>query len=224
MGKYFISINQYADFVNATERKRLRIIKDQQKPNVIKISYYQLAKGRIKKSLAENGAQVCIREALALLAKRIPVTTRQKTDKAVSIEALGRYLTLNIPKMLLLPGICFFKRGEFKSSVSINGVDVIIAPDLIFKVKIDGRDIIGGLKLHIGKKAFEWQQQQIIASGIYQYMVNEVVKPGQHVDPDWCISLDIFGNGFVSVPAKETDLILSDATIYEEIKRIWDAA
>src|SRR5690606_26951557 len=111
------------------------IIKDQQKPNVIKVSYYQLAKGRIKKSLTENGAQVCIREALALLAKRIPVTTRQKTDKAVSIEALGRYLTLNIPKMLQLPGITFFKRGEFKSSVNINGVDIIIAPDLIFKVK-----------------------------------------------------------------------------------------
>ena len=220
-----ISINQLAEFQKATEKGKVRIIKQQKTPNKIKVSYYQLAKGRIKKSLANGGASQYIKDALDELSKRKPLESRKKVDRQVSIEALNRFLLLQLPRILKLSGITFLNKSDYKSSTDINGVDIVVAPDLIFTTIVNGREVVGGLKLHVSKsKAFDMQQQQIIASGIYQYLEKEVANGKLSVDPDWCISLDIFGNGFVRIEAAETDLVYRDKNIYTEIKRIWDAA
>lgn len=225
MGKYVISINQFADFQKATEKGKQRIIKQQKNPSKIKVSYYQLAKGGIKKSLCKGGAVDCIKEAINELTKRNPIENRKKTDRMVSIEALNRFLALKLPKILKLPGITFLKKSDYKNSTTINGVDIIVAPDLVFTATVDGKQIVGGLKLHVSKsKAFDRHQQQTIASGIYQFLKREVVKGSQIADPEWCLSLDIFGGGYVRITIGETDLISRDKTIYSEIKRIWDAA
>jgi len=225
MGRYVISINQLAAFQKASEKGRANIIKQQKTPNPIKVSYYQLTKKRIKKSLEDAGAVRHIKDALAELAKRRPEKKNRQADRQVSMEALNRFLELKLPVMLKLPDIQFLKKADYKNSTTINGVDIIIAPDLIFTTMAGGRQIVGGLKLHVAKgSAFDMQQQQTIASGIYQYLKKEVAKDNQVVDPEWCISLDIFGNGFVRIEAAEADLVYRDKNIYAEIKRIWDAA
>ncbi len=225
MGKYMISINQFADFQKATEKGKERIIKQQKNPNKIKVSYYQLAKGGIKRSLCKGGAADCIKEVLDELTKRKPIEKRKQSDRMVSMEALNRFLALKLPKILKLPGITFLKKSDYKNSTTINGVDIIVAPDLIFTATVGGKQIVGGLKLHVSKsKAFDHQQQETIASGIYQFIKREVLKGTQVADPEWCLSLDIFGGGYVRITAGESDLISRDKTVYSEIKRIWDAA
>ncbi|MBX9782775.1 MAG: hypothetical protein K2X48_05690 [Chitinophagaceae bacterium] len=49
MSKYFISTNQLAEYSQATEASKKRIIKQQKVPNKLLIPWYQKAKGAIKK-------------------------------------------------------------------------------------------------------------------------------------------------------------------------------
>ena len=223
--KCIISINQYADFIKSTDAKKQRIIRDQKKPNKFRIAYYQLAKARIRKTLTDNGQLKHINDALANLASRVPNNKRQISDKHVSIEALEKFLRLKIPKVLENENIEFVNSKLYKNDIDVHGVSIIVAPEIIFKLIIDGNEVFGGLKLHVSKSnSFDKEQQQVIASGICHYLENNVALDKQIVLPEFCISLDIFGNGFITNSTAKKDVIESYKKECLEIIRIWDAA
>jgi hypothetical protein len=225
MNKCIISINQYADFIKASDAKRLRIIRQQKKPNVFKIAYYQLAKARIRKTLTDNGSLIHINDALKNLSARVPKSKRQSSDKAVSIEALEKFLILKIPKILKDEKIEFLSPKNFNSAIDVYGISIIISPEIIFKTIVNGKEVLGGIKLHVSKSnSFDSEQQQIIASGICNYLEINVAKENQIVLPEFCISLDIFGNGFISNSTAKKNLISSYKKECKEILKIWDAA
>ncbi len=225
MEKCIISINQYADFIKATDAKKLRIIRQQKKPNLFRIAYYQLAKARIRKTLKDNGSLVHIKDALKKLSDRVPNSKRQSSDKSVSIEALEKFLILKIPKILRNESIEFLNPKDFKNAIDVYGVSIIISPEIIFKTIIDGKEVLGGIKLHVSKSnSFDSEQQQIIASGICNYLEKNVATENQIVLPEFCISLDIFGNGFISNSNAKKNLISSYKKECKEIIKIWDAA
>lgn len=225
MGKCIISINQYADFIKASDAKRLRIIRQQKKPNVFRIAYYQLAKARIRKTLKDNGSLIHIKDALTKLSERVPNSKRQLSDKSVSIEALEKFLILKIPQILKNEKIEFLNPKDYNNSIDVCGLSIIIAPEIIFKTIIDDKEVLGGIKLHISKSnSFDNEQQQIIASGICNYLESNVATTEQIVLPEFCISLDIFGNGFISTSNAKKNLISSYKKECKEIIKIWDAA
>ncbi|MDQ0067761.1 hypothetical protein [Chryseobacterium lathyri] len=225
MKKCIISINQYADFVKATDSKKQRIIRQQKKPNLFRIAYYQLAKARIRKTLKNNGSLKHIDDALANLSARVPQSKRQSSDKTVSIEALEKFLMLKIPKVFKDENLEFLNPKQFKNDIEVNGISIIIAPEIIFKTIINGNEVFGGIKLHISKSNyFDTEQQQIIASGICTFLEKNVTEGKQIVLPEFCISLDIFGSGFISNSTAKKNIISSYKKECLEIIKIWDAA
>ncbi|MCZ2084033.1 MAG: hypothetical protein LC112_07140 [Flavobacteriales bacterium] len=225
MNKCIISINQYADFIKATDAKKLRIIRQQKKPNLFRVAYYQLAKARIRKTLVDNGSLKHIDDALKDLAERVPKSKRQSSDRSVSIEALEKFLKFQIPKILHDKNTEFLKVKDFKNAIDLNGLSIIISPDIIFKTIIAGKEVLGGIKLHISKSnSFDIEQQQVIASGVCKFLENNVVNGNQIVLPEFCISLDIFGNGFISTSKGIKNLIGSYKKECQQILKIWDAA
>ncbi|KAA0125975.1 hypothetical protein FY557_19810 [Chryseobacterium sp. SN22] len=223
--KCTISINQYADFIKASEAKRKRIIRDQKKPNLFRVSYYQLAKARIRKTLTDNGSIQHIRDALDKLSERVPVTKKQISDKAVSIEALEKFLRMKIPIVLKSNETTFLNVKDFKSEIDVNGLSIIVAPEIIFKTVVDGKEVLGGVKLHVSKSnVFDVEQQQVIASGICKYLEFNVAVHNQVVLPEFCISLDIFGNGFITNSNAKKNIVGRYKQECLEILKIWDAA
>lgn len=225
MMKCIISINQYADFIKSSDAKKQRIIRDQKKPNKFRIAYYQLAKARIRKTLTDNGQLKHVNEALSNLSSRVPSNKRQISDRHVSIEALEKFLILKIPKILKNENIEFLNSKLYKNDIDIHGISIIVAPEIIFKVNINGEEVLGGLKLHVSKSnSFDKEQQQVIASGICHYLEKNVAKENQIVLPEFCISLDIFGNGFISNSSATKNLVSSYKKECLEILKFWDAA
>lgn len=51
MTTYQISLNPFAEYLEATESRRRKILEEQLEPDPVRIPYYQLAKARIKKSI-----------------------------------------------------------------------------------------------------------------------------------------------------------------------------
>jgi hypothetical protein len=223
MSNYVISINQLAEFTTATEKGKMRIIRQQKVPDPFLIQWYRIPKSRIKKFFAFKGDFRPILEGLEILKKKVPKNNQQITDKLVSIEALERFLKIK------LPGVLFemdYKMINPKvKSVEICGVDLKVSPDIIVRGELNGETVIGGIKLHICKgKPFDYKKSLYVATSIYKYLAEKIAQPGEVVHPGLCFSLDIFGDRPVPAPDDPKIIILEIENYCEEIKKLWEAA
>jgi hypothetical protein len=219
-----ISLNQLADFSQSTLAKKRSIIKQQKTPNSFKIAYYQLAKARIKKVIANKGDIQPVLDGIEELKSKTLTKPRQINDRIVSLDALQRFVSFQIPSLLKDYEYKVLKNVESKSIV-IKGVEVIVSPDLIIEIEIDDKKYLGALKTHISKgNKFDRKQQTYVASALHKYLESEVAKIGEVVLPELCISIDIFGEGIVTSPINITEKINDIEVMCEEIRKMWDAA
>lgn len=222
--RYIISLNQFADFSKATIASKRRIIRNQQNPNKFLVSWYQLPKARIKKSIENQGDLEPILNGIAELKLRNPEKQRQVMDRIVSIEALNRYVNIKLPDLLKTVPYEIIRKVESKSII-LNGVEIIISPDVIFRVKIDGKNYLGAVKVHISKNnVFDNFQSRYISSLIHMYLKEVVAKDNEDVLEELCLSIDVFGERIISVPKNLPKSISEIEVICEEVKSIWNAA
>ncbi len=224
IGNFNISINQLADFSKGTEAKKKGIIKQQKSPNKLKVAWYQLAKARIKKSIAEKGDIQPILDGIEELKSRNLTKKRQINDRIVSLEAMERFIQMKLPTLFVNNEVTILKKPKIKS-VIINGVEIIVSPDLIFKVNIDGTDYLGGVKIHISKhNLFDSRQQLYVSSAIHKYLDSVINDGNQVVLPELCLSIDVFRENITSAP-QNVDLKIKDIeVICDEVKQLWSAA
>jgi hypothetical protein len=218
-----ISVNQLADFSQSTLAKKRSIIKQQKTPNSFKIAYYQLAKARIKKVMANKGDIQPVLDGIEILKSKTLTKPRQINDRIVSLDALQRFVSIQIPSLLKNYDYKVLKNVESKSIV-IRGVEVIVSPDLALEIDIDGKKYLGAVKTHISKgNKFDRKQQTYVASTLHKYLESQVAKNGEIVLPELCISIDVFGEGIVTSPVNITDKIKDIEVICDEIRMMWDA-
>lgn len=219
MKNYLISLNQFADFTKATERGKMRIIKQQQNPNPFRIPWYQTTKAGIRRSIHRNGDITPILDALDKLNNKNPKNNRQLTDKNVSIEALHRYIKLKLPDIFRNYQYEIIK-PEIKCTF-IAGVEIKIAPDAVVRFEINGKKYIGAIKIHISKNSpFDYMQSLKIATVLYKYL-SEIKDGDDIIEPKLCFSLDVFGERIVAAPVKIEEALLYVEKDCEEVKTIW---
>jgi hypothetical protein len=219
-----ISVNQFADFSKATESKKRRIIKQQKEPNKFMVSWYQLPKARIKKSIENNCDLMPILNGIEELKERTPKNSRQVLDRAVSLEALNRYVSFKLPDLLKTVPYEIVKTVECKS-IYIKGVEIIISPDVIFRLKANGKVYLGAVKVHISKNnVFDNMQSRYVSSLINKYLKDIVAKDEEEVLEELCLSIDVFGEKVISVPKNLYKSLSEIEVICEEVKSFWNVA
>lgn len=222
--RYIISINQFADFSKATEASKKRIIRQQKDPNKFMVAWYQLPKAKIKKSIENNCDIEPILKGIEELSQRIPKKQRQVLDRAVSLEALSRYISIKLPDLLKTVPYEIIKKVESKS-IFINGVEIIISPDVIFRIKADGKTYLGAVKVHISKNnVFDNIQTRYISSLINKYLKEVIAKDDEEVLEELCLSIDVFGEKVISVPKNLSKSLAEIEVLCEEVKIIWNVA
>ena len=219
-----ISINQLADFSTGTDSKKRRIIDQQKNPNQFKMAWYQLAKSSMKRVFINKGDFGVVNKAISTLKSRKPEKKRQIDDNRVSIEALQRFIKMKLPSYL--NGIEYdIIKPPKQNSIFIDGLEIIVSPDVILKLQIEGTTYIGAIKIHISKSnAFNKNQQGLITAAIYSYLNKYIAKENEIVLNDLCLSLDIFGGGFAALPPNNDVTIELLKASCEEVKMIWNAA
>lgn len=219
-----ISINQLADFLTGTEAKRKRIIEQQKNPDQLRMAWYQLAKSRVRKVFQNNGDLQAVIDGISILKARKPEKKRQQNDKEVSIEALQRFVKMQIPSYLKNIKYEVVKPPKIKS-IFVLGVEIIVSPDVIIKFDLDGKTYLGAIKIHISKSnAFDKQQQKVIAAALYKYLKTNVAKQNEVVLNDFCISLDIFGGGYAALPTNKQISLETLNDSCKEVLMFWNAA
>lgn len=219
-----ISLNQLADFSKASEAKKRSIIKQQKTPNPFKIPWYQLTRSRIRQAIKRNGDLAPVIEGIKELLERKPEKPRQVNDRIVSIEALRRFVNIKLPSLLRDVPHEVVKRVDSKS-IFVQGVEVIVSPDVIFRMKIDNQIYLGAVKVHISKgNVFDNKQSRYVSSTIYKYLKEVVAKKGEIVHKELCLSIDVFGERVIHAPRNLSKAINEIEVICEEVKSLWSAA
>ncbi|WP_298550167.1 hypothetical protein [uncultured Algibacter sp.] len=221
---YVISINQLAAFSKATEAGKRRIIKQQKQPNKFMVAWYQLPKARIRKAIANNCDLEPILSGIEELKLRKPEKPRQVLDREVSLEALKRFVKIKLPHLLKDVPHEVIKKVETKSII-INGVEIIISPDVIYKLKLDGKTYVGAVKVHISKSnVFDNKQSRYISSLVYRYLKEVVIGEGEEVIEELCLSIDVFGEKVIQTPNNLPKAMTDIEILCEEVKSIWNVA
>jgi hypothetical protein len=221
MGKYKISLNQLAEFDGASDASKKRIIKQQLNPDTFRVPRYQLTKARIKKCIELKGDLKPIYEAISSLEAKQATTKWQINDKKVSLEALARFIKIKLPTTIKKLDYKVIKPGD--RVLQMRDVDVIVAPEIVIKGVLNGRNVIGGVKIHISKtKPFDLQKSKAVASVVYKYLNDKVAGRGDIVLPNLCFSLDVFNERIISAPDNSEEVIKQLRGLCDEIKSIWD--
>ncbi|WP_405565219.1 hypothetical protein [Polaribacter sp. Asnod6-C07] len=222
--EYFISINQFVDFSKGTDSKKKRIIRQQKEPNKFMISLYQTPRASIKKSLSNNGDNKPIIEGLKRLKDKVPVKPRQVLNKTISIEAIQRYMKIKIPKILKSHKLDIIKKPEIKS-IFVEGVEILISPDVIFTMVYNNEKYIGGIKIHISKRnIFELEDSKKVSFLIEKYLKVIEDKYQAKVLPELCFSLDVFDGRMIDAPKNKLFYIENIKETAREIKSFWKTA
>lgn len=217
-----ISINQLAEFSSGTTATRTRIIKQQIKVNKNLVPWYQFAKACIRRFLSNVSTHDVIAQGIETLQKKEAKTKRQLADKQVSIEALKKIRTLKLPKLFSIIKYEIVKPDS--KYIVMEGVDIIISPDIIIKAKFKGKIVYGACKIHICKsKPFDHNQGQYVATLLHQYLITSVAQEDEIVLPELCFCLDVFSDRIVSASDKSTKIIGEIKTFCLEVKKIWDS-
>ena len=216
-----ISINQLVDFSTATDSKKRRIIRDQKSPDTFKVAWYQTPRACIKKAIVNNGGSDPIFEGIERLKTRIAKKPQQIQNRAVSLEAMQRFLNIKLP-IIFKNHSCEPIKERLVKSTFVNGVEVIVSPDIIYKIVLGGKAYLGAVKLHISKNnVFDTKKSSKVSAILYKYMKELSENYEAEVLPELCFSIDIFGERAVTTPLNFSSSILELEVICEEIKFLW---
>lgn len=219
-----ISINPFVDFELSSNAKKLRIIKDQKNPNPLRVGWYQTSRASIKKSLRQNGDKEPLLEGIERLKNKITPKPQQLQNKMVSMEAINHFVDIKLPNILKNHKYEEIKEKEIKSLI-IDNVEIIVSPDVVFKIELDGETYIGAIKLHLSKNnVFDRGQSLTVATLLHQYCLVLSAKYKLKVLPELCYSVDVFGERIVSAPVNSNPYLLRIRNICKEVKKYWATA
>jgi hypothetical protein len=214
---YEISINQLADFGRGSESAKRTIVAQQIAPSALKIPKYQLAKARIRKFFQQKFDIAPIEQGIVELKQKKSDKKWKITDRNTSVEALQRFLKLNLPETLKKLNYEVIKSA--KVDLIMEGVTIKVAPDIILKGQLNGKSIIGAIKIHISKgKPFGLNEAQEVAIILYRSLKKNIPKTEGEIVPEFCFCLDVFSDRLVSASGVSKRVLLKMKTLCKQIK------
>jgi hypothetical protein len=217
-----ISVNPLAEYVTATTGRKKTIIKQQKNPPAFIIVRYATAKSNMKKFFKNGFSEDEIINGIKFLQGKITLTDFQSNDRKNSIEALRTFLKLRFP--LNFRNLkCSFLIIK-KKVMLIEEVNVRVAPDIVLIGEKNGITFYGGIKFHISKgQTFDNYSSLCAATAVKLFLKNEVAKEGEIVDPDYCLSIDVFGERVTPAPKDHSEIEMKLMDACKEIKSLWNS-
>jgi hypothetical protein len=187
-----ISVNKLAEYLYAKPARRRNILTELKNPQPFIVSRYADARTAITDYL-NSGDKSIIENALKQLNQKETNSTFQVSDKKLSFEALKK-----VKVSAMLNTIIDMESTSISENtlVEINGVDISVNPDLIIRHQKGQKNIIGGLKINIGKTPMKNEAQQIVALLLEDFLQNKK-SDDEIISHTICYSFDVFEDKLV---------------------------
>mgnify|MGYP001053172432 CR=1 FL=1 len=221
MNNYKISINQLASFSKKTERGKLGIVKQQQKPIGAAVALYGKAKKIVAVTLINSGNKEVLNEGIEELKNIVPDTDWKIKNKTGSIDALERFSKISLPH-IFYDNVFESIKVSRKNRLIVSDVQIVVSPDIIIKTIIDGQAYYGAIKIHISRNdIFDKEEAKYVTTCLFQYMNDNFGKEGI-ILPELCLSVDVYGDNIKYAPAETEPAMKAIKIMCQEIKQIWD--
>lgn len=214
-----ISINPLVEYISASDRRKRSIVRQQKNPSDFIIARYRMARSAFANYFKKEYDESVLVSAIERLQNRVQTSDWTRNDTVNSIEALRHFLAIEFPFKSLK---CRFVKPDIKT-YSINGVAIIVAPDLLLEWEVDGKRRTGAIKFYIKKKNLTYQQGRLNASLLADFM-NYIYPRGTIVSKQHCICVDVMNQRVFSAPANIDDDMNLVADACQEINMLWRAS
>lgn len=217
-----ISMNSLLMFMEASQRRRISIVKGQKQPATIRVAPYATARAAMRNYLKEGYNGTSITKAIQKLQLREPTSVWAKNDVTNSILALRHFVQINFPQHVGKI-YCRFSKPSHTQCV-IEGVHVTVSPDLILRWEENGTKYIGAIKFRIGKSKLTRTIGNKAASLLAHYLHEEVAQTDEVVDHAHCFFVDIMDDRLYTAQPDITPYMESIREACVEYGILWNAA
>lgn len=129
-----ISLNPLVEYVYASSKRKMTILKSQKHPSSFIVARYRTARAAFSDFFKQGYDINILIRAIEKLQNKETLSDWSTTDKHNSIYALNKFLEIKFPFVNLK---CNFRKPSLKS-YSVKGVNIIVAPDLILEWEQNG--------------------------------------------------------------------------------------
>lgn len=187
-----ISLNKLGEYISANPTRRKRIVEDMKNPKTFKSGRYVEAKKAIKEFFI-TGYDINVIDKSSLIHKnKVTTTDFQEQDRNCSIELLQKILSLTLPD--LSSYVLTKYKGE-NPKISKGGLEISVNPDLVFRGKIKGENVVGVVKFHTSKShSLSDDSMDAISALLKEFTETYIAKKGEKVPFKLCIIIDVFGD------------------------------
>lgn len=216
-----ISINPLAEFVEASDSRKIKIIAEQLDPDPVRIPYYQKARASIIKSFMQNKDHQLIKGAMSYISQQPILKGWHGSNKVSSLEALTNWMEMSLPQELINSKLeKIITKAKY---YPLHGVQIKVSPSVIFRVVINGQKYIGAIKVHISKgKPFSNKQSALVAQLLNLFLSSFVAEEDEIVDPRLCLCIDPFAHSVITASHKIRYDVKQIKNACAEIQRIWN--
>lgn len=200
--KCFCTIKQFAYFVEGKEYQKKTILKQMssnEEPD--HPFWFQTAYSSIAKSLREED-HIPIYDGISKLKMSNPTGKQGKHNKKLSIEALEKYKNLYLPlNYRQLKKIPISAKEISTKSYNFSGIEIKVTPDFIFRAQINGKKIVGGVRVNIKTGLpFNDCRMKVVSFLLFKHLELNIAKDDEIVLPEFCICIDVYRGKCMQAP------------------------
>ena len=215
-----ISINKLGEYMTAHPGRRRKIVQDQKYPSDFVVARYSSARDAIIQHLLGQIDDSGVIAIIDSLGETVATTPWQEQDAQLSAEALEAYLDIDDHGL----DVEALRVGEPSAPrFEVGGVEVSVRPDLL-AAAVDGRgrDVVGGVKLHVSKtNTLDDEAGEYVATILHQWAESELTTDGGIVDRRLCVVIDVFGKRSFVAPRSHIQRMRRVEAACEEIALRW---
>lgn len=211
-----ISISPLVEYIGASDKRKRTIIKQQKNPPSIIVARYRSVRSTFANFLKNNCDKTVISDAITKFQNKEIITKWQQSDKENSLKALRQFINLEFPFQSLK---CHFAKPSCKQYL-VNGVNLIVSPDLILFWEIDGIKYAGAIKFYIKQKALSLEDGQLAISILMDFMQNSSGKEVV-IDEKYCLYVDVMNERVFSGLNVSQDYLNKVSNACDEIRNLW---
>ncbi len=217
-----ISINKLAEYLDSEALRRRRIIEEQKEPLEFIVTRYKEAKKAMIDFIKSGYDENIIDKAIEKLKEKKCVSDFEKNDRKTSIQALESFLEIRFPDIILDFKII---KPTKKYNLKIKDLQVNINPDLLIKGKYRGKNMVGGIKIHVSKThPLTEENRKNVATMIHRIIEEKEINKAdmETANLNFCISIDVFNSELDTAPKSYKRRRKNIEFACDEISLIWD--
>lgn len=216
-----MSINQMAEFVDASERGKRSIVRKQKKPSTFRVARYATVRASIKNYCKNGFDGTILQQGLTKLQTKTPLSKWAISEKECSIKAIRNFIQSHFPQRFGRVKCSFFAPTE--KQMRFDQLTIIIAPDLIFRWEENGIHYIGCMKLRIKKESADFGVYRRIAS-LLAFYLKRIASEGEVVVNDYCLCINVMDDNITPAPKNIESDITDLQEAGEQIVELWKVA